>query len=159
MIIRPAKASDAAPIAGFWNPMIRNTSVTFNTLEKSPEAIAADIKARGPAFQVAEAAGQPIGFATYFPFRAGPGYAFTREHTIILAPEAQGKGTGRALIESLVSAARAEAIHALIAGVSAENPAGIAFHEATGFTRIATLPQVGRKFDRWMDLVLLQRLL
>lgn len=159
MIIRPGRARDAEAIAAFWNPMIRDTAVTFNSLDKTPAQIAADISARGAGFQVAEEAGQVIGFATYFPFRSGPGYAHTRENTIILAPRAQGRGLGRALMQALARAARAEGIHVLIAGVSAENPAGVAFHEAIGFARIATLPQVGRKFDRWMDLVLLQRLL
>lgn len=159
MIIRSGRTRDAEDVAAFWNPMIRDTAVTFNSLEKTPAQIAADIASRGAGFQVAEEEGQVIGFATYFPFRSGPGYARTREHTIVLAPRAQGRGLGRALMQALVRAARADGIHVLIAGVSAENPAGVAFHEAIGFSRVATLPQVGRKFDRWMDLVLLQRLL
>lgn len=157
--IRPARAADAAEIAAFWNPMIRDTAVTFSTEERTAERIAADIAARGPLFLVAEAAGRVTGFATAFQFRGGPGYRHTMEHTIILAPGSHGRGTGRALMTALEAAAREAGVHSLIAGVSAENAAGLAFHAACGFSEAARLPEVGHKFGRWMDLVLMQKML
>lgn len=159
MIIRPAEPSDAESVAAIWNAVIRDTARTFTTAEKPVSAMRADIMARGPAFQVAELDGQVVGFATYFPFRSGPGYAHTKEHSIILSPAAQGKGAGRALMTALEEAARAEGVHSLIAGVSGENPDGVHFHAAIGFTEIARLPQVGRKFGRLMDLVVMQKIL
>ena len=157
MIVRPARAEDAAPLVALWNPWIRDTAITFTTDEKTEAGLAADIAARGPAFVVAEDGGALLGFATFFPFRAGPGYAWTKEHTVILAPEARGRGAGRALMAALEDEAQRQGGHALMAGISAENPAGVAFHAAIGFHEVARLPQVGRKFDRWMDLVLMQK--
>ncbi|APX21492.1 MAG: N-acetyltransferase [Rhodobacteraceae bacterium] len=157
MIVRPARAEDAAPLVALWNPWIRDTAITFTTDEKTEAGLAADIAARGPAFVVAEDGGALLGFATFFPFRAGPGYAWTKEHTVILAPEARGRGAGRALMAALEDEAQRQGVHALMAGISAENPAGVAFHAAIGFHEVARLPQVGRKFDRWMDLVLMQK--
>lgn len=157
MIVRPARAEDAAPLVALWNPWIRDTAITFTTDEKTEAGLAADIAARGPAFVVAEDGGALLGFATFFPFRSGPGYAWTKEHTVILAPEARGRGAGRALMAALEDEARRQGVHALMAGISAENPAGVAFHAAIGFHEVARLPQVGRKFDRWMDLVLMQK--
>ncbi|WP_335948462.1 MULTISPECIES: GNAT family N-acetyltransferase [Salipiger] len=159
MIIRPAHAKDAAPLAALWNPWIETTAITFSTALKTPEGLATDIAARGDAFLVAEADGALLGFATFFPFRGGPGYAHTKEHTVILAPEARGRGAGRALMNALEEVARNRQVHSLFAGVSAENPAGVAFHAAIGFTETARLPQVGYKFGRWMDLVLMQKFL
>ena len=159
MIIRTAAARDAAPIAALWNPWIETTAITFSTALKTSEGLAADIAARGDAFLVAEADGALLGFATFFPFRGGPGYARTKEHTVILAPEARGRGVGRAPMTALEEVARRQRVHSLFAGVSAENPAGVAFHAAIGFTEAARLPQVGHKFGRWMGLVLMQKFL
>ncbi|OYU18371.1 MAG: GNAT family N-acetyltransferase [Rhodobacteraceae bacterium PARR1] len=161
-MIRAAIATDATAIAAVWNPFIRNTAVTFNPVEKSPAEIAAmihDRQAAGHGFLVAEHQGLVAGFASYAQFRSGAGYARTMEHTIILSPDAQGRGLGRALITALEDHARAAGIHSLIAGVSAENPAGRAFHAAIGYAEVAVLPQVGHKFGRWMDLVLMQKIL
>ena len=157
MIIRPATASDAAAIADIVNPVIDNTAITFTTTRKTPQAVAEDIATRDGAYFVVDLGGQVAGFATYFPFRAGPGYARTKEHTIVLAPAARGQGAGRALIGALCAHARAAGVHSLWAGVSAENPAGVAFHKAVGFEQVAVLPEVGFKFGRWMDLVLMRR--
>ncbi|MGR3493890.1 N-acetyltransferase family protein [Citreimonas sp.] len=159
MTIRPARPEDAEAIAAIWNVVIDETAVTFTTERKTVPGLQADIAARGRAFQVAEEEGRVLGFATYFPFRGGPGYAFTKEHSIQLAPEGRGRGLGRALMAALENAARAEGVHSLWAGISGENPSGVAFHAALGFVEVARLPQVGRKFDRWMDLVLMQKFL
>lgn len=162
MIIRAARVQDTSAIADIWNHNIRQTVNTFTTAEKTPEGLARDIEMRaaeGKVFLVAEKVGQVMGFATYFQFRGGPGYAHTAEHSVMLDQAAQGKGTGRALMAALEDHARSAGMHSLIAGVAGENKSGAAFHEALGYRRIATLPEVGYKFGRWMDLVLLQKLL
>jgi phosphinothricin acetyltransferase len=157
MRIRPAETGDIPQILGIWNPLIRHTSVTFTTVEKTPDALESDIGARGAAFLVVEDAGAILGFASYGAFRGGPGYVHTAEHTVILAPSAQGRGAGRALMQRLQDRARTDGIHVLVAGVSGENLSAIAFHRAIGFQEAARLPDVGRKFDRWMDLVFLHK--
>jgi L-amino acid N-acyltransferase len=162
MNLRAAQRQDAPAIAAIWNPVIRETAATFTTLEKTPAGLAADVAARaaeGKAFLLAEEDGQVLGFATYFQFRNGPGYARTMEHTVVLSPAARGRGVGRALMAALEDHARAGGAHSLWAGVSAENPAGLGFHRAIGFAEIARLPEVGFKFGRWMDLVLMQKIL
>lgn len=160
--IRPAISGDCAALVALWNPQIRNTSVTFTTEEKSVAGLAADIAERaaaGQAFLVAEENGIMLGLATYFQFRRGPGYRHTMEHTVILSPDARGRGVGRALMTALENHAARAGVHSLIAGVSSENPGGVAFHERLGYRRIAELPEVGFKFGRWMDLIVLQKLL
>lgn len=159
MMLRPATNADIPAILAIWNPLIRDTSVTFTTVEKTPDTLAADIATRGAAFLVAETGGALVGFASYGTFRSGPGYAHTAEHTVILGSGARGRGIGRALMARLEEIARAQGIHVLIGGVSGENPGAIAFHEAIGFDRVGHLPQVGRKFGKWLDLVLLQKTL
>lgn len=157
MIVRPAHTADAPAICAIWNPLIEDTATTFTTELKTEQGIASDIESRGPAFLVVQEGSAVQGFATYFPFRGGPGYARTKELTINLGPQARGRGMGRALFSALEAAAQSGGIHSLWAGVSGENPAGVSFHKALGFEEIARLPQVGFKFDRWMDLVLLQK--
>ncbi len=159
MILRPAEPRDAAQIAAIWNEIIETSAATFTTQTKTVEGLQADMAARGAAFQVACDAGDVLGFATYFQFRGGPGYAHTMEHSIQLANRARGRGVGRALMTTLEEVARRDKVHSLWAGVSGENPAGVAFHTALGYRQIATLPQVGFKFGRWMDLILLQKIL
>lgn len=156
-MIRRAEQSDADAICVVWNPVILDSLATFNAIPKTRSDIVEMIASR-PVF-VSIVDGALAGFATYFPFRGGVGYAHTVEHTIIVSPAAQGTGTGRALMEHLMDHARMAGMHSLWAGVSAENPAGVAFHARLGFATIARLPEVGRKFDRWIDLVLMQKML
>ncbi|SMH51333.1 GNAT family N-acetyltransferase [Maritimibacter sp. HL-12] len=161
-MIRPARPDDAAQIAAFWNPLIRDTAVTFYPLERSEAEIAASIvdKARaGHGFFVAESGGAVVGFANYGQFRTGPGYARTMEHTIIIDPRAHGTGVGRALIGAVEDHARRRGARMMIAGISGENPDGIAFHARMGYCEIARLDGVGWKFGRAMDLVLMRKTL
>lgn len=156
-MIRRARAEDSAEICALWNPIILQTQVTFSSIPKTQTDVVEVIAAR-PVF-VAEQGDALVGFAYYFPFRGGDGYAYTVEHTIIVSPAAHGAGIGRALMVHLIDHARLAGMHSLWAGVSSENPAGVAFHARLGFAEVARLAQVGRKFDRWMDLVLMQKML
>ncbi|WP_176853527.1 GNAT family N-acetyltransferase [Donghicola mangrovi] len=158
-LVRQAGVADAPAIVELWNGFVRDTAVTFTTLEKTCDGIAADIDARGAGFLVAVSGDTLLGFATYSAFRGGPGYARTKEHSVMLAEGARGRGVGRALMEALCDAARAEGVHSLFAGVSGENPDAVAFHTAIGFQEMVRLPEVGFKFGRWMDLVLMQKFL
>jgi len=153
---RVAREVDAAGVATIWNHYIRETAATFNSVEKTGQEVAAAIAAN-PCFLVAGAEGRVAGFATCFQFRGGVGYRHTMEHTVLVAPGVTGRGLGRAMMTALEACARGSAAHSLLAGVSGENPAGIAFHRALGYTEVARLREVGYKFERWMDLVLMQK--
>lgn len=162
-MIRDARPQDAPAIAALWNALIRDTTVTFTRTEKPAAEVAALIGARrrdGHAFLIAETATETFaGFATYGQFRGGDGYDRSMEHSIHLAPAARGQGLGRALMSALEDHARARGYHSMIAGVSGENLPGQAFHAALGYAECARIPQVGFKFGRWLDLVLMQKFL
>ncbi|WP_298847003.1 GNAT family N-acetyltransferase [uncultured Ruegeria sp.] len=159
MIIRPAGAPDAPAITRITNAIIRETLVTFTTDERSAEQIAADIEARGNGYLVAEHDEHVLGFATYAPFRAGPGYAQTCEHSIQLSPDARERGVGRVLMAALEDVARTDGVHVLVAGISSANPGAVAFHAALGFSQVGCMPEVGFKWGQRLDLVLMQKIL
>lgn len=162
MSVRLAQAGDADAIAAIWNPIIRETTITFNPQEKTPAQIRDDIAARtamGQGFFVCDIGGEITGFATYFQFRNGAGYARTAEHTIVLGSGVRGQGHGRALLTAVEDHARMAGYHSMIAGVSAENETGAAFHRRMAYRLIAVVPEVGYKFDRYIDLMLFQKFL
>jgi len=159
-MIRPARATDAPAIAAIWNPVIRDTEITFNSAEKPPEEIAGMVAAKaaaGHGFFVADQGDALLGFALYGQFRGGVGYARTMEHTIILTPDARGRGLGARLLGVLEDHARARGAHSIFAGVSSGNPPGRAFHARMGYVEVATLHGVGWKFGRLFDLHLMQK--
>lgn len=153
-MIRPAKPKDASAIAAIWNPIIRDSTITFTTEEKSPQDITRLIET-APVWVTDDR----TGFALYTPFRAGPGYAHTQEHSIHLAPGARGQGLGRQLMDTVITHARAAGHHSLIAGISGENTGAIAFHAKLGFANVGKIAQAGWKFDRWHDLHMMQKFL
>jgi phosphinothricin acetyltransferase len=157
MIVRPAVPADAAAICEITNGIIRDSLITFTTVERTAAQVASDIMDRGQAFLVAEVNAKVAGFATFAPFRAGPGYGFTREHTIQLATGMRGRGIGRALMAQLERQAIAEKVHVLVAGISGANPGACAFHAALGFIETGRMPQVGFKAGQWLDLILMQK--
>lgn len=159
-MIRHATQGDIAVILDIWNPVIRDTVFTFNAEQKSQADLAALLAQKRSTldpFFVAEIDGEISGFATYGQFRGGVGYRFTVEHTVIVAENWEGQGVGRALLQAIENHAKNRGMHSIIAGISGENPAAVLFHSAIGYTEIARLPEVGRKFDHWFDLVLMQK--
>ena len=159
MIVRTAQSADACEVAAFWAPIVQETTFAFTDQVKTPDVVRDMIDRRQEAFIVAENEGAVVGFATFDVFRNGPGYARTSELSIILSKTARGQGIGRALITELEERARKAGIHVMVAGISAENPAALAFHAALGFREVGRMSEVGRKFERWLDLVLMQKIL
>lgn len=161
-MIRDATERDADAVARLWNSYIRDTLVTFNAAEKTRSDVVGTIAAAqddGRAFLLVEGPAGLLGFASYFQFRNGVGYARTMEHSILLDPAARGQGIGRALLTAIEDHARARGAHSLFAGVSSANSEGRAFHAAMGYAERALLPEVGYKWDRWLDLHLMQKIL
>jgi phosphinothricin acetyltransferase len=159
--IRDATTADASAIAAIWNPIVRDTVVTFWPHERSEADIArliAERQTAGWAFLVAEGA-EVLGFASFFQFRGGPGYARTMELTINLSPEARGKGVGAALIRALEARATSAGARVLIGAVTGSNTASVAFHQRMGFVEMGRIPQAGWKFGRFHDLVLMGKML
>ncbi|WP_299150512.1 GNAT family N-acetyltransferase [uncultured Tateyamaria sp.] len=153
-MIKPATSDDAQWIADLWNTIITDTLATFTTTPKTRVEMAAMIT-KGPVLVLPDAQG----FATFGPFRPGPGYAHTVEHSIFLAPDARGKGQGRALMQALIDTARTQGVHVMVAAISGANPRAADFHARSGFEQVACMPQVGRKAGQWLDLILMQKML
>ncbi|MFV0260461.1 MAG: GNAT family N-acetyltransferase [Acidimicrobiales bacterium] len=103
-----------------------------------------------------------VGFASYGPFRGNgmwTGYRHTMEHTIHLAEPQWGTGLGRILLEALIDRAVAAGVHVMVGAIDSGNTGSIAFHQRLGFEEVGRMPQIGCKFGRWLDLVLMQRIL
>jgi L-amino acid N-acyltransferase YncA len=99
------------------------------------------------------------GVGSYGPFRPWPGYRFTVEHSVYVARPYRGCGIGRSMVAALIEAARAQGMHAMIAGIDADNSASLRLHAALGFAQVAHFRQVGFKFGRWLDLICVELLL
>ena len=163
MEIRDATEADLPAILDLYNALIPTTTVAWrdqpSTLDEQAEALARRT-ARGYPTLVAEDAGEVVGYTCCTTFRGDlfPGYRHTAELTVHVRGDHHGTGVGTQLIERLVERSRDIGLHVLVAAVDADNDASIRFHERLGFVEVARMPEVGRKFDRWLTLVLLQRI-
>jgi L-amino acid N-acyltransferase YncA len=159
MIIRDAKHDDLPAILEIHNDAIRTTTAIWDEhevdLADRREWFAARRSAGLPVL-VADVDGRAIGFATYGPWRPKTGYRFTVENSVYVHPDHRGRGAATALLSALIEHARDGDVHAIIAGIEATNAGSIALHEKFGFRQVALLPEVGFKFDRWLDLTYLQ---
>jgi phosphinothricin acetyltransferase len=162
MQLRDATVADLPGILAIYNEVIANTTAVhvFDPVDLADrEAWFASRRAAGFPVVVMVEAGEVLGFASFGDWRARPGYVTTVEHSVHVRADRRGQGIGRALVVELVERARALGKHVMIGGIDADNAPSLALHEALGFERAARHPQVARKFDRWLDLVFVQRLL
>jgi len=160
--IRDATETDLATILEITNEAIANTtavwSLTPATLE-SRRSWMVERQSRGFPVRVATRHGAVIGFSSFGDFRAWEGYAHTVEHSLYVHPGAQGHGAGKMLLQDLITIAQAQGKHVMMAGIESGNTISLALHRRLGFLETGRLPEVGRKFDRWLDLVLMQKIL
>lgn len=162
MMIRPANAEDVPAILAIYNHVVSTSTAVFNeqpvTLEDRLSWFAARREAGFPVL-VAISEGEVAGYSSYGAFRSGTGYRHAAEHSVHIRPDRQGRGLGTALIEALFPLGRQQGLHVLVAGIDASNQGSIRLHERLGFVQTGVMREVGRKFDRWLDLVLMQRFL
>lgn len=159
MLIRDAIESDFEEITAIYNDVLIHSTATYNDRPASiADRIAwwrARVDQHYPVL-VATDGHRVCGFASFGDFRSWPGYRYTVEGTIHVASAHRGQGVGSLLLKSLIERARLAGKHSMIAGVDSENTASLAFLERSAFQRVAYLPEVGYKFDRFLNLVLLQ---
>ncbi|MFO1171132.1 MAG: N-acetyltransferase family protein [Hyphomicrobiaceae bacterium] len=158
--IRSATLADLPQILDITNDVIANsTAIYFDdplTLDNRRQWFS-DRETLGYPVLVAEEGGHVLGFSSFGDFRPWPGYRFTVEHSLLVRDGHRGKGIGEKLVKGLWPIAAKLGKHMIIAGVDAENEGSIRFHERLGFAKTAHLKEVGFKFGRRLDLVLLQR--
>lgn len=161
-MIRPAIAADLPSILDIYNEAILNTTAVYDyvphTLAMREAWFAAKQQAGFPVI-VAEAQSQVVGFGALGAFRAWEAYRYTAENSLYVAPQWRGQGWGKQLLAQLVQTAAESHLHAIVAGIDADNIASLRLHEQLGFQEVAHFPQVGYKFDRWLDLKFMQCLL
>lgn len=112
-----------------------------------------------PVLGIEDAQGTLLAFGSYGAFRAFPAYKYTVEHSVYVHKGQRGKGLGPHIMQAVIEAAKAQQVHAMVGAIDASNAASIALHERLGFKHVGTLPQVGFKFGRWLDLAFYQLLL
>ena len=167
MIIRDAIEADFEAVTAIYNEVLRNSTAIYRdepveiaervSLWKSrfaqgyPTLVACDAKS-------AVCEGDPVaGYASFGDFRTGAGYRFTVEHTVHVHSDWRGRGVGAALMGALIPRAAALGKHVMVGGIDAENTGSLTFHERLGFERVAHFREVGFKFGRYLDLILVQR--
>jgi L-amino acid N-acyltransferase YncA len=158
--VRNATEADLPAIVAITNQAIVHTTAMWSLHPVTLEARQSWMRervARGFPVIVAEEEGVVLGFASFGDFRPFEGFLHTVEHSLYVAPPAQGRGVGRALLFELIVRARELNIHVMVAGIDASNTGSIALHERLGFEDGGCLREVGRKFDRWLDLRFMQK--
>jgi L-amino acid N-acyltransferase YncA len=158
--IAAATRAQLPEILGIYNEVIRNTTAVYSDREVTLEDREKWFDTKGaqgfPVLVAADSSGV-VGFGTFGEFRAWPCYRHSVEHSVHVRADWRRRGVGRALVLALIDAAAAMEKHVMIAGIDAENVTSISLHESLGFEVVGHFHEVGRKFDRWLDLKFMQR--
>ena len=161
MLLRPATFDDAEAIRAIYNLEVTSSTVTFDLVPRSIDDQLAWQQSRSGAHAVlvAELDGEVAGFGSLSKWRDRPAYSTTVEDSIYIHREHQGQGVGRAVLSKLVETATAHGFHACMARIVGGHDASIALHRRCGFEIVGVEKEVGRKFNRWLDVVVMERML
>jgi phosphinothricin acetyltransferase len=161
--IRPSTDADVAAITAIYTHHVLHGTGTFEIDPPTAQdmgARRADVLTKGLPYLVAEEDGRVLGFAYCTWFKPRPAYRFSAEDSIYLAPEAAGRGLGRQLLTALAGEAEARGVRKLIAVIGdSANAGSVGVHRALGFEQVGVIRSCGWKFERWLDIVLMEKAL
>ncbi|POY37616.1 N-acetyltransferase [Flavobacterium alvei] len=160
--IRPYKPEDTQAILDIINHNILHSTALYDyntrSYEQQQTILEEKINKNYPVI-IAELNGQVVGFGMYSEFRFREAYKFTVEHSVYVNKDFHGKGIGKLLLQELISLAKKQKLHTMIAVIDAENQSSVEFHEKFGFKTVGIIKESGYKFDRWLDSVFMQLIL
>jgi L-amino acid N-acyltransferase len=163
MKIRPAKREDLPAILEIYNDAVLTTTATYDyeprSLEHRIKWFEDHEKINLPIFVAEEENGQIVGWSSLSRYHDRAGYRFTCENSIYVAASARGRGIGKLLLAPLIESARSLGLRAIIAAIDATNAASVRLHAGFDFVEVGRFPNVGFKFERWLDLVYMELLL
>lgn len=162
MNIRPASTDDLSFILEVYNDAILNTTAVYEYEPFTEEYIQAWMDQKHRDHQpvlISEYEGRASGFATLGVFRSRAAYRLTAEHSVYVHPSYRGKGQGKLLLEAIEQTARHQGYHLLVGGIDAENTISIRLHEAAGFREAGRIHEAAWKFNRWLDLVFMEKII
>lgn len=161
MIVRASTEDDATALAAIYGHHVLHGFGTFEEIPPSAEEMAgrrAAIVERGLPYLVAEDAGKVLGFAYAGPFRPRAAYRYTVEDSVYIAPDAMGRGVGKAVLSEVLAACEAFGVRQVIAVIGDSGNAGsIGLHTALGFAPAGVGKGFGWKHGRWVDVVWMQK--
>jgi len=159
--LRLARLDDAEAIRQIYNAEVQTSTVTFDIVPRTLEEQRRYLSDRSGAHAVivAEDAGDVVGYGALSPWRSKPAYATSVEDSVYVHRDHRGRAIGTALLAELLEVATAHGFHAVFARIVGHHEASIKLHEAAGFEIVGTEREVGRKFGRWLDVVVMELLL
>jgi phosphinothricin acetyltransferase len=162
LVIRPYRPGDIPAVTKIYGHYVRETVITFETVEPDEAEMAtrfATISGKGHPLLIGEIDGEVIGYAYASTYRPREAYRFTCEDSIYLSPSAVGKGVGSAMLARLIEDSRKAGLKQMLAVITAERENSIRLHLKHGFRVIGRYEALGYKFDRWLDIVHMQKAL
>ncbi|MDA8196477.1 MAG: GNAT family N-acetyltransferase [Actinomycetota bacterium] len=161
--LRSVNLRDAEALMSIYNREVVGSRVTLDLVPRSISQQKAWIEEHQgvyPALLAYESSSdEVVGFASVSPYRIRPGYSTTVENSIYIAPDHQGKGLGKFLLSAILDEAAKHGFHACIARVASDHTASIALHKSLGYFEVGIEREIGRKFGKWIDMLLLEKLL
>jgi L-amino acid N-acyltransferase len=160
--VRLAAREDAEAIRTIYNREVTGSTVTFDLVPRSLEDQRAWLEAHAGAHPavvaVDPASDEVVGFGSLSPYRSRPAYSTTVEDSVYVHHDHRGRGVGRAVLAELVRLAEVHGFHAVMARIVGGHEASISLHTSCGFGLVGVEREVGRKFGKWLDVALMQKL-
>ena len=163
ILIRTAASADAAAIVAIYNREVTSSTATFDLVERTIDQQRQWLADRSGAFAaivaIDSSTAHVVGFAALSPYKERAAYRTTVEDSVYVDRAHNGRGIGRLLMTHLIATARNHGFHSIIARIEATGDASRGLHAACGFELVGVEREVGRKFNRWLDVAVMQLML